>query len=123
MPHYRVTGYIQIDGEGISDDDFDSDVIVSDDIDLIVESECAEDAVKAAAHLALEKGLLKLPEDANPDAWEFSGWELRRLDAVEAMAAEYAWHLRCEEEKVVRAQMEQHGCGMLLDVVALHVVA
>jgi hypothetical protein len=118
MPHYRVTGYIRID-----DEDMSGRPVFSDDIDLIVEAECAEDAVKAAAHLALEKGLLKLPEDANPDGWEFSGWELRRLDAVEVMAAEYAWHLRCEEEKVVRAQMEQHGCGMLFDVVALHVVA
>lgn len=123
MPCYRVTGYIQIDGEGISDDDIDSDVIVSDDIDLIVEAECAEDAVKATAHLAIKKGLLELPEDADPDAWQFSGWELVRLGAVEVMAAEYAWHLRCEEEKVVRAQMERHGCGMLFDVVALHVVA
>lgn len=73
MPHYRVTGYIRIeDGEYPTWDD----IYYSDDLDLIVEAECRDDAVFEAAYLAIEKGLLDLPY----------GWMLFEMAVAHAVA-------------------------------------
>jgi hypothetical protein len=108
MAHYRVTGFIRIEGETLCDDD-----IWSDDLDLVVEADCGDNARLEAAHVAVERGLLEFPAWGNAESWEFVPEELQHLRAVELMAAEVEWHVRQEEDALVYLQMWKHGCGSL----------
>lgn len=110
MPHYRVTGFIRIEGDPDEDDDYE---IWSRWVDLVVEADCGDEARLEAGYKAIEAGLLRLPSGCSLESWQFCDDEVERLTAVELMPAETEWHVRQQEDAVAYEQMREHGCGSL----------